>query len=85
MRLHSSECPVDLDEVAQGYVLGTLPTEQAIAFEDHYAACDTCATVHAGGGEENCGVGEVVRCRPTAGRVNQACVACGRPNFECQF
>ena len=45
MRLHSSECPVDLDEVAQGYVLGTLPTEQAIAFEDHYAACDTCATV----------------------------------------
>ena len=45
MKLHSSECPVDLDEVAQGYVLGTLSTEQAIAFEDHYAACDTCATV----------------------------------------
>ena len=21
-----------------------LPEEQAIAFEDHYAACDTCAT-----------------------------------------
>jgi len=31
MKLYSSECPVDLDEVAQGYVLGTLPTEQAIA------------------------------------------------------
>jgi anti-sigma factor RsiW len=45
MKLHSSECPVDLDEVAQGYVLGTLPTEQAVAFEDHYLACDTCATV----------------------------------------
>ena len=45
MRLHSSECPVDLDEVAQGYVMGTLPTEQAVAFEDHYLACDTCATV----------------------------------------
>jgi anti-sigma factor RsiW len=45
MKLHSGECPVDLDEVAQGYVMGTLPTEQAIAFEDHYAACDTCATV----------------------------------------
>ena len=45
MKLHSSECPVDLDEVAQGYVLGTLPTEQAIAFEEHYLACDTCATV----------------------------------------
>ena len=45
MKLYSSECPVDLDEVAQGYVLGPLPTEQAIAFEDHYAACDTCATV----------------------------------------
>ena len=24
--------------------MGTLPEEQAIAFEDHYAACDTCAT-----------------------------------------
>jgi hypothetical protein len=45
MKLHSSECPVDLDEVAQGYVLGTLPTEQAIAFENHYLACETCATV----------------------------------------
>ena len=45
MKLHSSECPVDLDEVAQGYVLGTLPTEQAIAFEGHYLACETCATV----------------------------------------
>jgi anti-sigma factor RsiW len=26
-------------------VLGTLPTEEAIAFEEHYLACDTCATV----------------------------------------
>ena len=45
MTLHSSKCPVDLDEVAQGYLLGALPTEQAIAFEDHYATCEACATV----------------------------------------
>jgi hypothetical protein len=25
--------------------MGMLAEEQAIAFEDHYAACDTCATV----------------------------------------
>ena len=42
--LHLSECPADLEKVAEAYVMGTLPEEQAIAFEDHYAACDTCAT-----------------------------------------
>jgi anti-sigma factor RsiW len=45
MKLHSSECPVDLNGVAESYVMGTLPGPQAMAFEDHYAACDTCATV----------------------------------------
>jgi len=39
------ECPSDLEEVAEAYVMGTLPKEQTIAFEDHYAACDPCATV----------------------------------------
>jgi hypothetical protein len=42
--LHSSECPVDLEEVAEAYVRYTLPEEQAVAFEDH-ATCETCATV----------------------------------------
>ena len=45
MKLRVSECPPDLQEVAEAYVMGTLPEEQAIAFEEHYAACDTCATV----------------------------------------
>jgi anti-sigma factor RsiW len=44
VRLYSSECPADLERVAEAYVMGTLPEEQAIVFEDHYAACDTCAT-----------------------------------------
>ena len=44
MRLYSSECPADLERVAEAYVMGTLPEEQAKVFEDHYAACDTCAT-----------------------------------------
>ena len=44
MRLYSSECPVDLEKVADAYLMKTLPEEQAIAFESHYAACDICAT-----------------------------------------
>ena len=44
MKLNSTECPVDLEQVAEAYVMGTLPEEQAIAFENHYAACETCAT-----------------------------------------
>ena len=44
MTLHSSQCPADLEKVAEAYVMGTLSEEQAIAFENHYAACDTCAT-----------------------------------------
>jgi anti-sigma factor RsiW len=43
--LHSSECPPDLEKVSEAYVMGTLPAEQAIAFEDHYAACESCTTI----------------------------------------
>jgi len=42
--LKPTECPTDLETVAEAYVVGTLPEEQATAFENHYAACDTCAT-----------------------------------------
>ena len=45
MTLHSSECPVDLEKVAEAYFMGTLPEEQANAFEDHYAACESCTTI----------------------------------------
>ena len=44
MTPHSIACPADLEKVAEAYAMGTLPEEQAIAFENHYAACDTCAT-----------------------------------------
>ena len=44
MTLHSSECPADLEKVAEAYVMGTLPEEQAVVFEDHYSECVTCAT-----------------------------------------
>jgi Putative zinc-finger len=43
--LDSNECPVDLEDVAEAYVMGTLPRDQAIAFENHYAGCARCATV----------------------------------------
>ena len=39
-----SECPVDLEKVAEAYVMGVLPEEEAVVFENHYATCDTCAT-----------------------------------------
>jgi anti-sigma factor RsiW len=43
--MHFNACPVELEKVAEAHVMGLLPKEQAIAFEDHFAACDTCATV----------------------------------------
>ena len=45
MTLNSKECPADLDGVAESCLLGTLPKDQAIVFEDHYVACTRCATV----------------------------------------
>jgi hypothetical protein len=44
VRVHSNECPVELEKVAEAYVMGLLPKEQAIEFEDHFTDCDTCAT-----------------------------------------
>jgi hypothetical protein len=43
--MHLSACPVDLEEVTEEYVMGTLPQGQAIAFEDHYAGCDLCSAM----------------------------------------
>jgi len=42
--VYVGECPADLEKVAEAYVMGTLPEEQATAFEKHWADCDTCAT-----------------------------------------
>ena len=45
VRLESKQCPAAPDEIAEAYVMGTLPNEQAAAFEDHYVVCNSCATV----------------------------------------
>ena len=45
MTLRSSECPADLEKVAEGYVMRTLREEQAIAFGDHFASCESCMTI----------------------------------------
>jgi hypothetical protein len=42
---HPSSCPGDPAAVAEEYVMGSLPQDQVIAFEDHYVGCDACATV----------------------------------------
>jgi len=36
-------CPVDPDAVAEMYLLGTLPKERGMAFEEHYIGCPDCA------------------------------------------
>lgn len=41
----SDECPANPEAVAEAYVMGALPKEQVIVFEDHYVTCEGCATV----------------------------------------
>jgi hypothetical protein len=41
----SKLCPPAPDEIAEAYLMGTLPNEQMAAFEDHYVVCNSCATV----------------------------------------
>ena len=36
---------VDLDETAEGYVMGMLTAQQVIAFENHYVECARCAAL----------------------------------------
>ena len=38
-------CPANVEEVAEAYVMGTLPEEQRSVFEEHYLACAACTTV----------------------------------------
>jgi hypothetical protein len=35
-------CPVDPDEIAEAYLLGTLPKERQAAFEEHFIGCPQC-------------------------------------------
>ena len=41
----SNNCPPDPEAVAEAYLMGTLSGKQATAFEDHFVACNPCATV----------------------------------------
>ena len=38
-------CPVNLQEVAEAYLMHRLPEEEVEAFEVHYFACPDCATI----------------------------------------
>ena len=42
MRLHSTRCPTDLDEVAEAYCMDTLDAADAAAFDEHLLVCDEC-------------------------------------------
>lgn len=44
-RIDPGRCPLDPEETAEAYVLGTLSPEVAAAFEDHYLTCAACAAV----------------------------------------
>jgi hypothetical protein len=43
--LDSNACPANPEEVAEKYIMGTLSKEQETTFEDHYVACNRCATL----------------------------------------
>lgn len=45
MRIVSDECPTELEDIAEAYIMGTLTKEQVVAFEEHYSGCNPCATV----------------------------------------
>jgi hypothetical protein len=36
-------CPVEPDEIAEAYLLGSLTEEQCTAFEDHFLGCPRCS------------------------------------------
>ena len=38
-------CPVNAQEVAEAYMMGSLPEEEVRAFEEHYFVCADCATM----------------------------------------
>ena len=38
-----SLCPADPDQAAEAYLLGRLPREKAIEFEEHYLSCPRCS------------------------------------------
>jgi hypothetical protein len=39
------QCPADIEEVAEAYLMHRLAEDQVEAFEEHYFACAACATV----------------------------------------
>ena len=41
----SKECPANPEAVAEDYIMRTLSKEQDAAFENHYIACNRCATL----------------------------------------
>jgi anti-sigma factor RsiW len=41
----SDQCPFDVEEIAEVYLMGTLPAADAQQFEAHYPGCSQCAAV----------------------------------------
>ena len=41
----ADQCPVDVEEIAEMYLMGTLPATDAQQFEAHYPGCPKCAEV----------------------------------------
>jgi len=43
--MDSKECPADVEDLAEAYVMGKLTAGEAATFEDHYVGCNNCAMV----------------------------------------
>lgn len=39
---NASICPPDVEEIAEAYCMGRLPSKDRVAFEDHYITCTHC-------------------------------------------
>ena len=75
VRLMSCSCPADRDEIVEAYVMGTLCAEQAMAFEDHYVVCNSCATVL----EKTASYVDAMRTGAKQLRSKPMCAASGSP------
>ena len=42
MLFDSRQCPVELSEIAEAYVMNTLGRASAVAFEEHLLMCSRC-------------------------------------------
>jgi anti-sigma factor RsiW len=44
-------CPPEVEEIAEAYCMGRLPSKERVAFEDHFVTCTRCTDIVANADE----------------------------------